>query len=262
MNKSIFIHPEAVLSALESIDENQFLDNRRKTVGCILGSTRKRILSCNSSFKVPFEEDKSIWFIDHSFIDKMLEMHKKINKRETLLGWFSFCNNIMPNDQVINDIFYSYTEKPLFFLLWVDKFINGLVLETYSVKKVCSDTTNFFHRKKVTVGMLESEVIGIHQVLRGSEKWCKNFRSNILTTWFQTFTSFSKFFRKLFKYKIVLHKYKNLKRGLFLTKKIEESINNSRFGKNRSTSGIMLLYFLNILKLTMYLENNLYSVIL
>jgi len=234
----------------------------RKTVGCILGSAKKKILSCNSSFKVPFEEDKSIWFIDHSFIDKMLEMHKKINKREIFMGWFSFFKEIVHNDLKINQIFHSYTEKPLFFLFWVDIFINGLVIETYSDKKLYSGISKFFQRKKITIGMLESEDIGIHQIIRSSHRWSRDFRSNILTNWCQTFTSFSKFFRTLLEFKLILSNYKNLKEKMILTGKIKEKLKNSKFDKNKSYSNIILLYFLSILKMTIGLENDLYPIIL
>lgn len=68
--------------------------------------------------------------------------------------------------------------------------------------------------------MLESENIGIQQVLRDSGKWIKNFRTNILTNWFQLFTSFSKFFRKIFKHKNFLSKYKVVREDFFPKKKV------------------------------------------
>ena len=158
MDKSIFIHPIAILGCLNDLDENQFSDNKTRIVGGILGAQKKKIISCNSSFKVPFEEDKSIWFIDHSFIDKMLEMHKKINKREVLIGWYSFCKKIMDNDTSINEIFYSYSTKPLFILIWVDKFVNGLVLEAYSVKKSKSSEYELFQKKKYQSECLNQKI--------------------------------------------------------------------------------------------------------
>ena len=113
-----------------------------------MGSEKKKVLSCLSSFKVPFEEDGSIWFIDHSFIDKMLEMHKKINKRENLVGWYSFDEKITENDSDINQIFCSYVKRPLFILIWVDRYINGLMLEAYSLKKQESLRQRVFQKKK------------------------------------------------------------------------------------------------------------------
>jgi hypothetical protein len=192
----------------------------------------------------------------------MLTLHKKVNKRETLIGWYSFCKKIMNNDPIINKILYSYTKKPLFILLWVDRLINGLIIEAYFGKKFNSNKNQIFQKKKIFIGMLESEDTAVHQILRDSRKWTKKFQSSILTTWFQIFTSFSRFFRKVFKQKIILSKYKNLRADIFLTNEITESIRNFQFIKNGFSSDLTLLYFLNILKLTMQLENDLFQIIL
>ena len=127
----------------------------------------------------------------------MLHMHKKINKREFFIGWYSFWNKITKNDLNINRKFYSYTKKPLFFLIWIDRDINGLIIEAYSTKKSELNKFEIFQKEKVSIGMLESEDIGVHQILRDSQKWNKNFRTNTLINWYQIFTSFSKFFQSL-----------------------------------------------------------------
>ena len=192
----------------------------------------------------------------------MLEMHKKINKREILVGWYSFCNKIMKSDSCINKIFSSYSKKPLFILLWVDTLVNGLVIEAYSTKKSNSDRFDVFKREKITIGMLESEDIAVNQILIDSKAWSKNFRSSIFTDWFQIFTSFSKFFRKQYKQKIVLKNYKQLRTNLFLKKEFRESFRNFQFKKNDFNSDLILLYFLNIVKLVIRLDNSLFRVIL
>ena len=192
----------------------------------------------------------------------MLEMHKKINKREILVGWYSFCNKIMKSDSCINKIFSSYSKKPLFILLWVDTQVNGLVIEAYSTKKSNSDRFDVFKREKITIGMLESEDIAVNQILIDSKAWSKNFRSSIFTDWFQIFTSFSKFFRKQYKQKIILKNYKQLRTDLFLKKEFKESVRNFQFKKNEFNSDLILLYFLNIVKLVIRLDNSLFRVIL
>ena len=76
----------------------------------------------------------------------------------------------------------------------------------------------FNRAKLLNIGMLESEDIAVNQILIDSKAWSKNFRSSIFTDWFQIFTSFSKFFRKQYKQKIVLKNYKHLRTNLFLKK--------------------------------------------
>lgn len=188
-------------------------------------------------------------------------MHKKINKRENLVGWYSFSEKITDNDSDINKIFRPYKKKPLFILIWVDRYINGLVLEAYSVKNEDSLEHRLFQKKKISIGMLESENIGIQQILRDSQKWTKNFRTNILTNWFQIFTSFSKFFRKISKHKNFVSRYKKVRGDLLCNKQFIESIKSIKPDKNELETDLILLYFLNILKLTVRIENVLFPLI-
>ena len=191
----------------------------------------------------------------------MLEMHKKINRREGLIGWYSFCEKINHNDSNINQIFTGYVKKPLFILIWVDRYINGLVLEAYSIKKQNSQKFQLFQKKKISIGMLESENIGIQQILKDSGKWIKNFRTNILTNWFQLFTSFSKFSRKIFKQKNFLPKYRNMREEFFSKKKSTKFVELLNFEKKGPNFDLILLYFLNILKLVIHIEKDLFPLI-
>ena len=192
----------------------------------------------------------------------MLHMHKKINKREFFIGWYSFWNKITKNDLNINRIFYSYTKKPLFFLIWIDRDINGLIIEAYSTKKSELNKFEIFQKEKVSIGMLESEDIGVHQILRDSQKWNKNFRTNTLINWYQIFTSFSKFFRKLINHKTFISRYKGVKKSINLTKNFINFTKNSKVLKKDYEFDLILIYLLNILKLNLHLENNLFQVII
>ena len=51
-------------------------------VGVLLGETYKGRVDVTNSFAVPFEEDekdKTIWFLDHSYLETMFRMFKRIN---------------------------------------------------------------------------------------------------------------------------------------------------------------------------------------
>ena len=76
------------------------------------------------------------------------------------------------------------------------------------------------------------------------------------------FTSFSKFFRKIFENQIALSKYKKLGNNLFLTKNVIRSMKNSKSFKNSFNVELLLLYFLNILKLNLRLDNTFFRNIL
>jgi 26S proteasome regulatory subunit N8 len=63
---------------------------------------------------VPFEEDErdpDVWFLDHSYLDTMYRMFKKINAREQVVGWYHTGPKLRPNDLAINDLVTQYVTK-------------------------------------------------------------------------------------------------------------------------------------------------------
>ena len=55
---------------------------RRSSVGVLLGQDNGKTINVANSFAVPFEEDErdgKTWFLDHDYIEGMMEMFKKVN---------------------------------------------------------------------------------------------------------------------------------------------------------------------------------------
>ena len=54
----------------------------RGVVGVLLGQDNGKTINVANSFAVPFEEDErdgKTWFLDHDYIEGMMEMFKKVN---------------------------------------------------------------------------------------------------------------------------------------------------------------------------------------
>ena len=63
-------------------------EENKRVVGVLLGEQRKGRLDVTSSFAVPFEEDdgeNGIWFLDHSYLENMYRMSKKISAKEKIV---------------------------------------------------------------------------------------------------------------------------------------------------------------------------------
>lgn len=57
-------------------------DTKKRVVGVLLGEVWKGQVDVTNSFALPFEEDDNdtnIWFLDHSYLDVMFKMFKKVN---------------------------------------------------------------------------------------------------------------------------------------------------------------------------------------
>ena len=126
----------------------------------------------------------------------MLTLHKKVNKRETLIGWYSFCKKIMNNDPIINKILYSYTKKPLFILLWVDRLINGLIIEAYFGKKFNSNKNQIFQKKRFLSGCWNRKILLFIRYYAIQENGQKNFSQVFLQLGFRSLHLFQDFFVK------------------------------------------------------------------
>jgi len=79
--EAVVVHPLVLLSVVDHYNRVA-KDTRKRVVGVLLGEVYKGELDITNSFAVPFEEDErdpSIWFLDHSYIENMWAMSKKIN---------------------------------------------------------------------------------------------------------------------------------------------------------------------------------------
>ncbi|AEA39036.1 26S proteasome regulatory SU (nucleomorph) [Cryptomonas paramecium] len=183
----IILHPVVLLEIIKKKNIEFFNQkNVKRKVGCLMGYKKKDKISVTFSFSLPFEQEdfENNWFIDYYFIEKMTEIHKKINTKESILGWYSTGKKIHRNDTDIYQIFRGYTKYPIQLLLWINPkshvifmcaFVNqNNVSEKYLLKNV-----------SITIGMLESEKIGIFYTLKHSESLGKLLHLNVLKNYIE-----------------------------------------------------------------------------
>lgn len=80
LRNRVVIHPTVLLSIADHYVRAAEGTNRR-VVGCLLGEAKSDGLHITNTFGVPFEEDskdRSVWYLDHSYLDKMYKMFKKV----------------------------------------------------------------------------------------------------------------------------------------------------------------------------------------
>jgi len=79
--KKVVVHPLVLLSVVDHYNRIA-KDTKNRVAGVLLGEiTKDGVVDVTNSFAVPFEEDAkdpSIWFFDHSFLEGMLGMFRKV----------------------------------------------------------------------------------------------------------------------------------------------------------------------------------------
>lgn len=84
----VVLHPLVLLSVVDHYNRVA-RDTRKRVVGLLLGDTYKGTVDVSNSFALPFEEDEqdpTIWFLDHSYLENMFHMFKKVNGERSGAG--------------------------------------------------------------------------------------------------------------------------------------------------------------------------------
>jgi len=139
-----------------------------------LGALRKNVLDISNSFAVPFEEDqhdKSVWFLDHDYLESMFNMFKKVNARERVVGWYHSGPKLGQNDIAINELIKRYNPNSILVIIDVKlNDVQGLPTEAYiAVEEVHDDgtpTTKTFDHLPSEIGAEEAEEVGVEHLLR------------------------------------------------------------------------------------------------
>ena len=110
------IHPIALLSIVDHFERTVGKKKNKRALGVLLGVENNGVLDVTNSYAVPFDEDpksKGVFYVDHNYHETMFTMFKKINIKETVLGWYVTGASFQPHDLQINEIFANYTPRPV-----------------------------------------------------------------------------------------------------------------------------------------------------
>jgi hypothetical protein len=90
----VVLHPLVLLSVVDHYNRVA-RDTKKRVVGLLLGDTYKGQVDVTNSFAVPFEEDDhdpTIWFLDHSYLENMFHMFKKVNGEDARAAASAVCD--------------------------------------------------------------------------------------------------------------------------------------------------------------------------
>jgi len=149
-------------------------EENKRVVGVLLGEQRQGRIDVTSSFAVPFEEDDAdngIWFLDHSYMENMYRMSKKISAKEKVIGWYSTGPKLRECDIDIHELFYAYTPEPVLVIVDVRAENANIPTSAFAATiEVKEDGTEkqqktFVHVPS-SIEAFEAEEIGVEHLLR------------------------------------------------------------------------------------------------
>lgn len=170
----VIVHPLVLLSVVDHFNRMGKIGNQKRVVGVLLGCWKaKGILDVSNSFAVPFDEDdkdKSVWFLDHDYLENMYGMFKKVNARERVVGWYHTGPKLHQNDIAINELIRRYCPNSVLVIIDAKPKDLGLPTEAYiAVEEVHDDgspTSKTFEHVPSEIGAEEAEEVGVEHLLR------------------------------------------------------------------------------------------------
>lgn len=173
--KRVVVHPLVLLSVVDHFNRMKSVGNARRVVGLLLGSLSHTTgeLDISNSFAIPFDEDeknKSVWFLDHEYLENMYNMFKKVNAREKIVGWYHTGPKLNANDLEINELIRKYNPNSVLCIIEVSPNKNELPTEAYiGVEEIREDGTPVrpsFEHVPSSMGAEEAEEVGVEHLLR------------------------------------------------------------------------------------------------
>nr|SVE77101.1 EOG090X08WI [Daphnia lumholtzi]SVE77704.1 EOG090X08WI [Daphnia lumholtzi]SVE78332.1 EOG090X08WI [Daphnia lumholtzi] len=172
--KNVVVHPLVLLSVVDHFTRMSKIGNQKRVVGVLLGALRnKGVLDVSNSFAVPFDEDdkdKSVWFLDHDYLENMSTMFKKVNAKEKIVGWYHTGPKLHQNDVAINELIREYCPNSILVIIDAEPRDMGLPTEAYhAVEEVHDDgtpTSKTFEHLASEIGAEEAEEVGVEHLLR------------------------------------------------------------------------------------------------
>ncbi|XP_059483280.1 26S proteasome non-ATPase regulatory subunit 7 [Neocloeon triangulifer] len=170
----VVVHPLVLLSVVDHFNRMGKIGNQKRVVGVLLGCWRaKGVLDVSNSFAVPFDEDdkdKSVWFLDHDYLENMYGMFKKVNAREKIVGWYHTGPKLHNNDVAINELVRRYCPNSVLVIIDAKPRELGLPTEAYRATEEVHDdgtpTSKTFEHVPSEIGAEEAEEVGVEHLLR------------------------------------------------------------------------------------------------
>uniref|UniRef100_A0A5S6Q8R9 MPN domain-containing protein n=1 Tax=Trichuris muris TaxID=70415 RepID=A0A5S6Q8R9_TRIMR len=170
----VIVHPLVMLSVVDHFNRVYKATQASRVVGVLLGTVMpNRVINVSNCFGLPFEEEETsngVWFIDLDYLESMYAMFRKVNARETIVGWYHSGPNLYKNDVEVNETLKKFVETPILIVVRAKPMEVGSPLTAYiemeEVQEDGSTTKKTFALRPSKVESEGAEEIGVEHLLR------------------------------------------------------------------------------------------------
>merc|ERR1711998_286901 len=108
------VHPSVIFTILDHHSRRK--EGQERVIGTVLGTHNEGTFEITNCFPVPHNENEETVAVDMEFHHNMYKLHKQVNNREEIVGWYATGNSISEHSAVIHE-FYGREGAPVHLLV-------------------------------------------------------------------------------------------------------------------------------------------------
>lgn len=174
----IKMHPTAIFAILGAYNRRPAESNKVRVIGALLGLSKDGVVEVTDSFTVPVEESIGNLkvTIDQGYYQKMYSHHRRVNSKETIVGWYSTSAPngalIIDTTSFIHNFFRQQIKQPIHVVVDTTMLTGNIAIRGFigqPLKVGDNDAfANMFHETKVQIEMSEGETSCLFNMIAGN----------------------------------------------------------------------------------------------
>lgn len=109
--RKVKIHPVVLFAIIDSYERRK--EDAKRVIGTLLGSVDANAITITNTFCVPHTESEDEVAFDMEFARNMYDLHRKVNSREMIVGWYATGQDITEHSVLIHEYYSRETKNPV-----------------------------------------------------------------------------------------------------------------------------------------------------
>ena len=161
------VEPNVLFSIIDHYSRRD--EGKDFVIGTLLGTEENGVVTICTAFPVPHLELEDQMALKHDFHATMLNLHRRVDAKQTVVGWYSTGEAINANTTLFHEFYGSECERPVHLLLDLGVHGRKMSAKAYTSSGLTLGATRLgtaFSEIKLTVLNGESDRAGIANLLK------------------------------------------------------------------------------------------------
>lgn len=129
LSPQVSVRPLALLNILDHYSRRGAVQGR--VIGTLLGVRNEAGICITNCFPVPHSENEEQVAVNMEFHTKLYELHRKVNQKEVILGWYATGSEINDYSLLIHEFYSNQVEEPVHLLLDTELADGDMSIKSY-----------------------------------------------------------------------------------------------------------------------------------